>query len=66
MSSRRRMPPEYVLANAVGGTDELEPLEQLVGTEARLRRVGLVEEPADVDEVLAPGEALVDRGVLAR
>ena len=57
------MPPEYVLRDSVGGSGELEALEQLAGTaRASLRR--LVEEPPDVLEVLVPGEAFVDRGVL--
>ena len=47
----------------VGRDREVEALEQLAGA-ARGSLVVLVEQPTDVLEVLVPGEALVDRGVL--
>ena len=52
------------LDGAVGRVDQVELLEQLVGARARLRSRQLVE-PAEEPEVLAPGEVLVHRGVLA-
>ncbi len=53
------------LDGPVGGVDEVEALEELAGPlpDERLRQVG---ELADQAEVLAPGQVLVDGGVLAR
>ncbi len=48
----------------VARVDEIEPLEQLVGPRACLTDRE-VEQPADVLEVLEPGEPLVDGRVLA-
>ena len=52
------------MAGPVGGVGEPEALEQLVGPrhDAGFGQVG---QPADQAEVLAAGEVLVDRGVLA-
>ena len=53
-----------VLHTPIAGTDEVEPLEQLIGAASR---AGTAEarEPAHHPEVLLPGEQHVDRGVLA-
>src|SRR5262249_2113939 len=48
----------------LGGVGEREPLQQLVGTAAGVA-AGQVEQPPDEIQVLAPGQLLVDRGVLA-
>ena len=48
----------------VGGVAEAEPLEQLVGPGPD-DAPGQVREPADEAQVLAAGQVLVDRGVLA-
>ena len=64
-SSRRRMPPEYVFADAGAGVAQAEALEQL--GRARLGGAAAVAvEAADHGQVLEPGEVLVDRRVLAR
>ena len=47
----------------VGGTTEVEALQQVVGAAACVA-FGLVEEPSDVHEVLTAGEAFVDCRVL--
>ena len=53
------------LDDPVGGIGQLELLEQFVGAPARLGRRQVVQ-PAEQPQVLAPGQVLVDRGVLAR
>ena len=53
------------LGRPLGGVDELEPLEQLVGALLR-RRLPEVVEPPDHLEILEPGQVLVDGRVLAR
>ena len=63
-SSRRRMPPEYVLTGRSAGVGEVELLEQLARPLAGPLRAQVVE-PADHVEVLEAGEVLVDRRVLA-
>ena len=62
-SSRRRMPPEYVLATSVRRLCEVEPLEDLLAAPLRLRSRDVVQ-ATDHLEVLEPGEVLVDGGVL--
>ncbi len=57
------MPPEYVRGGTVGRVGQPEAHEQLVGPGGH-RGAGQVREPADQPEVLAPGQVLVDRGVL--
>ena len=57
-------PPGVGLHDPVARVDEIEPLEQLVGTLACLTDRE-VEQPADVLEVLEAGEPLVDGRVLA-
>ena len=52
------------LDDAVGGVGEVELLEQLVGASRGFARWQLVE-PAEHPQVLATGQVLVDRGVLA-
>jgi len=62
-SSRRRIPPEYVLRGSVGGVGELEAFEQLRRSAAGLR----AREPEQAPEhlqVLAARQELVDRGEL--
>ena len=51
------------LDDAVRGVDQVELLEQLVRTASRLGRRQLVEQP-EHPQVLAPGQVLVDGGVL--
>ena len=58
-------PARVGLDDPVAGIDQLELLEQLVGALLRLGRGQLVQ-PAEQPEVLAAGQVLVDRGVLAR
>jgi hypothetical protein len=53
------------LDDAIGGVDQLEGGEQLVGPAARLGRGQPVQAP-EQDQVLAAGQVLVDRGVLPR
>ncbi len=64
MSSRRRIPPEYVLTSRSAGVREREALEHFLSAAAVLALGEVVPEP-DQLEVLAPGQQLVDRGVLA-
>ena len=52
------------LEGAVGGVGQVELVEQVPWPRRRLRRREVVE-PADHVQVLAPGEVLVDGGVLA-
>ena len=61
MSSRRRMPPEYVAGLPAAGLGEREAREQVVGDPAGVLQVPQL---SDQHEVLAAGEDLVDRGEL--
>ena len=63
-SSRRCMPPEYVLTTRSAGVHQLELVEELVRPALGLGTTELVQ-PAEHPQVLAPGEVLVDRGELA-
>lgn len=63
-SSRRRIPPEYVLT-VRSCFEQVELLQELLGPAVRLRAGKLVQ-PAEHPQVLAPGEVLVHRSVLAR
>ncbi len=62
MSSRRRIPPEYVDALRFAGFGEREAGEQVVGDRTRVLQVTQL---GDQHEVLAAAEHLIDRGELA-
>ncbi len=64
-SSRRRMPPENWEICLSRGLLEAEPAEQLARRSRATRFLSTAEQPAEQAEVLAGGEVLVDRGVLA-
>ncbi len=64
MSSRRRIPPEYVFTSLSPASVSANRSSTSLGAAAVLALVEVVPEP-DKLEVLPPGEQLVDRGVLA-
>ena len=64
-SSRRRIPPEYVRTTRSAAAERLKRSSSSFAR-ARACRRGEALEPAEQDEVLAAGELLVERRVLAR